>query len=177
VGLTVTTLSFFVSLFTILGSVLKLLGSLSQVSELLLIPFKVREAWACSFMWFSCVSGWDTLAWARKTVPTTAHTRKHSTKHQQKNHVFTTLTQSAISIQLAYDPDLCVQTVAQATGFLFERDVISPRREWTRLSENPQGSLYKSSSSRLGEEELAWARGPLAWVRPSSLSETGATWC
>jgi len=55
-------------------------------------------------------------------------------------------------------PDFCVQTVAQATGFLFERGVISPRREWTRLSEKPQRPLYKSSSSRLGEEELARVR-------------------
>ena len=52
-------------------------------------------------------------------------------------------------------PSFYVQIVAQATGFHFERGVISPRREWTRLSENPQGPLFKGSSSRLGEEELA----------------------
>jgi len=71
-------------------------------------------------------------------------------------------------------PGFCVQTVAHATSFHFERSVISPRREWTRVSENPQGPLFKCSSSRLGEEELAWARGSLAWARPSSLSDTRA---
>jgi len=37
-----------------------------------------------------------------------------------------------------YHPGFCVQTVAQATGFHFERGMISLGREWTRLSENPQ---------------------------------------
>ena len=57
---------------------------------------------------------------------------------------------------------------------------MSPRREGTRLSENPQGPLSYYSSSRLGEEGLAWARGSLAWARSSSLSETGEgfmLWC
>jgi len=54
---------------------------------------------------------------------------------------------------------------------LFERVSVSLRRRGSRLSEIAQGLLFSSSSSRLGEGELAWARVILAWARPSSLSK------
>jgi len=44
------------------------------------------------------------LAWARKTMPTT-HARDNTARNINRNHVFTTITQSTMSIHHAYDSD------------------------------------------------------------------------
>jgi len=53
----------------------------------------------------------------------------------------------------------------------FERESVSPRRGESRLSENAQKPLFLCVELSPRWRELAWARDPLAWARPFSLSE------
>jgi len=53
----------------------------------------------------------------------------------------------------------------------FERASVSLKREESCLSENVQRSLFLRVELSPRWRELAWARDPLAWARPFSLSK------